>query len=259
MSGEAIRRLWPAPADEPLDDDALAEAYAVRGGRGVRVNFVTSVDGAVELDGYSEGLSGPADKRVFRTLRTLCDGLLVGAGTVRRESYHAVRLNEARRAWRTARGLSPYPTLVVVSRGLALDPAQDAFADAPVRPIVLTCAAAPADRRAALSAVADVVVAGDAAVDLAAGVDLLRERGLRHLLSEGGPHVLGGLTAADLVDEVCLTVSPLLAGPGADRITAGPASVPRSLSLGLALAAGHMLLLRYDRSGGDDGVAPTTP
>jgi riboflavin biosynthesis pyrimidine reductase len=242
----AIVRLWPAGDPAPLDDDGLAEAYAPDG-PGVRVNFVSSLDGAVELSGYSEGLSGPADKRVFGALRMLCEGLLVGAGTLRHEGYHAVRLTEARRAWRTARGLPPYPTLVVVSRALALNPAQDAFAGAPVRPIVLTCGAAPVDRRSALAGVAEVLIAGERDVDLAAAVGLLRDRGLGHLLSEGGPQLFGALTAADLVDELCLTVSPLLAGPGAGRITAGLPGPPRSLSLRHALAAGDMLMLRYAR------------
>jgi riboflavin biosynthesis pyrimidine reductase len=242
-----IVRLWPAADAAPLDDEDLADAYAPDG-PGVRVNFVTSVDGAAEVAGFSEGLSGPADKRVFGVLRMLCDGLLVGAGTLRHEGYGAVRLNERRRDWRTSRGLAPYPTLVVVSRHLALDPRQGAFADAPVRPIVLTCAAAPVAARAALAEVAEVVTVGEHEVDLTAAVDLLRGRGVARLLSEGGPRVLGTLTAADLVDELCLTVSPLLAGPGAGRITAGPAGSPRPLSLRHALAAEGMLLLRYARA-----------
>jgi riboflavin biosynthesis pyrimidine reductase len=242
-----IVRLWPAGGDGPLDDEELADAYAPEG-PGLRVNFVTSADGAVELAGFSEGLSGPADRRVFGVLRMRCEALLVGAGTLRHEGYGAVRLDERRRAWRTSRGLPPYPTLIVVSRRLALDPRQGAFADAPVRPIVLTCATAPAAAAAALAAVADVVTVGEDEVDLRAGLGLLRERGLAHLLSEGGPHVLGALTAEDLVDELCLTVSPLLAGPGAGRITAGAAGPPRSLSLRHVLAAEGMLLLRYARA-----------
>jgi riboflavin biosynthesis pyrimidine reductase len=242
-----IVRLWPVGGAAPLDDEELADAYAPAGPC-LQVNFVTSVDGAVELAGFSQGLSGPADKRVFGVLRMLCDGLLVGAGTLRREGYGAVRLDEPRRAWRTSRGLLPYPTLVVLSRRLALDPRQGAFADAPVRPIVVTCATAPATARAALAAVADVLTVGEDDVDLPAAVALLRERGLAHLLSEGGPNVLGGLTAADLVDELCLTVSPLLAGPGAGRVTAGPAGPPRPLALRHALAAKGVLLLRYARA-----------
>jgi riboflavin biosynthesis pyrimidine reductase len=246
-----IVRLWPpagaAGTGEALDDEALVEAYTPDG-PGVRVNFVTSADGAVEVSGYSEGLSGPADKRVFGVLRMHCDALLVGAGTLRHEGYGPVRLDERRRAWRTARGLAPYPTLVVVSRSLALDPRQGAFADAPVRPIVLTCATAPAAGRAALAEVAEVVVVGEREVDLRAATGLLRDRGLTRVLSEGGPGVLGALTAEDLVDELCLTVSPLLAGPGAGRITAGKEGPPRPLSLRQVLAAEGMLLLRYARA-----------
>ncbi|GAA4731549.1 pyrimidine reductase family protein [Phytohabitans rumicis] len=231
---------------EPLDDAALTDLYAMDE-PGVRVNFVTSADGAVELDGFSAGLSGGSDKRVFALLRMLCDGLLVGAGTLRHEGYNALRLDEKRRAWRREHGLPDYPTLVVVSGALDLNPAQAAFADAPVRPIVLTHGRAPADRRAALEPVAEVLTVGADAVDLTDALVRLRERGLRHLLCEGGPHLLGTLTAADLVDEVCLTVSPLLTGPGAGRITAGPPTLPRPLALHHALQSDDTLLLRYTR------------
>jgi riboflavin biosynthesis pyrimidine reductase len=245
---DAITRLWPSPDPTPLDDAGLAEAYAVGDGPNLRVNFVTSVDGAVELEGFSAGLSSPADKRVFAVLRMLCDALLVGAGTLRHEGYQAVRLNEERRAWRLERGLPAYPILAVVSRRLALDPAQAAFADAPVRPIVFTSAEAAPQRRAAMSEVAEVVVVGDTTVDLAAAVADLHGRGLRRILCEGGPQLFGGLTAADLVDEICLTLSPVLAGPGAGRITAGPTTPARQVSLGHVLAAEGMLLLRYARA-----------
>jgi riboflavin biosynthesis pyrimidine reductase len=96
--------------------------------------------------------------------------------------------------------------------------------------------------------VADVLVHGEREVDLAAGLADLRARGLRHILSEGGPHLLGALTAADLVDEVCLTVAPMLAGGGAGRISAGPASPVRALTLATALADNGTLLLRYARN-----------
>lgn len=240
---DALITLVP---DSPLDDDALIELYA-RDEPGVQVNFVTSIDGAVELEGFSAGLSSKADKRVFGLLRMLCDGLLVGAGTLRHEGYRALRLDERRRAWRRERGRPDYPTLVVISGSLDLNPAQAAFADAPIRPIVLTHGRAPADRRAALAPVADVVAVGDDAVDLAAAVAALRERGLGRLLCEGGPHLFGSLTAADLVDEVCLTVAPLVTGPGAGRITAGPPSPPRGLALSHVLRADDSLLLRYTR------------
>lgn len=247
-------RLWPDPTAEPLQDPDLVRLYnpADRARPWLRANFVTSVDGAASLAGYSAGLSGPADKRVFGLLRMLCDALLVGAGTLREEGYRALRLSAERRAWRLAHGLTEYPVLVVVSGRLLLDPAQAAFADAPVRPIVITTgtalAAAPAAATAALAAVAAVRAHGERVVDLPAALADLHGRGLRQVLCEGGPSLLGAITAADLLDELCLTVSPLLAGPGAARITAGPPVIePRGLALRHVLHADGMLLTRYTR------------
>ncbi|SCL31402.1 Pyrimidine reductase, riboflavin biosynthesis [Micromonospora nigra] len=242
-----ITALWPTPSPHPLDDAALTARYGRADRPHLRVNFVTSVDGAVSVDGYSAGLSGQPDKRVFGLLRMLCDALVVAAGTLRHEGYRAVRLDERRRAWRRDHGLAEVPTLVVVSGSLDLDPAQAAFADAPVRPVVLTRADTPAP--SGLAEVADVVRCGDGAVDLAAGLARLRERGHDQLLCEGGPRLFGALTAADLVDEVCLTVAPLLAGAGPGRITAGGASPVRHLPLRHVLAAADgMLMLRYARA-----------
>src|SRR5262245_49892246 len=175
-----------APGSPDLTDDDLADLYAIaRGQPWLRVNFVTSLDGAVEIEGHSAGLGSPADKAVFGLLRMLCDALVVGAGTLRHENYRAVRLDERRRAWREARGLVAYPTLVVVSHRLALDPAHPALATAPVRPVIVCPADADPGRRAALSEVADVLAVGDGAVDLPAALADLRRRGLTELLSEG--------------------------------------------------------------------------
>ncbi|MFC0508756.1 pyrimidine reductase family protein [Micromonospora costi] len=244
--GIPISRLWPHPAAEPVDDATLTTLYGRADRPHLRVNFVSSLDGAVSVDGYSAGLSGEPDKRVFGLLRMLCDALVVAAGTLRHEGYRALRLDERRRAWRRERGLPDYPTLVVVSGSLDLDPAQAAFADAPVRPLVLTRAGAVPPP--GLTEVADVLPFGTDRVDLAAGLGELRRRGHDQLLCEGGPLLFGALTAADLVDELCLTVAPLLAGPGPGRITAGAPAPPRRLPLRHVLAAGDgTLLLRYAR------------
>jgi riboflavin biosynthesis pyrimidine reductase len=273
-----IHRLWPAPDDTPLDDAALAALYGRTEQPHLRVNFVASIDGAVAVNGFSAGLSNGPDKRVFGVLRMLCDALVVGAGTLRQEGYGPVRLNERRRAWRRAHGLAEYPTLVVVSGALDLDPRQAAFAHAPVRPVVLTHGRSTPPP--GLDAVADLIrVSADPndpttqfeesteiglvnevglvdqadrvdlvdRVDLAAGLAELHRRGHRQLLCEGGPYLFGTLTTADLVDEVCLTVAPLLAGAGAGRITAGTPSPPRGMALRHLLAAESTLLLRYTR------------
>ncbi|MFI5491282.1 pyrimidine reductase family protein [Actinoplanes sp. NPDC051859] len=228
-----------------LDD--LRERYPRRAAPTLRVNFIASVDGAVTVDGLSGGLGGPGDKQIFDLLRASCDALVVAAGTVRTEKYDALRLDETGRAWRLEHGLPEFPLMVVVSDSLDLDPAQLIFADAPVRPLVVT----RADRvpPPGLSEVAEIVALGDDEVDLAGMVAELHRRGATQILCEGGPRLFGSLLAADLVDEVCLTVSPLLAGGTAGRISAGPdGHAPRRMALESVLAADDMLFVRYART-----------
>ena len=218
----------------------LVEFYPRIGG--LRANFVASADGAVAVDGLSTALSSPTDKEVFRILRMVCDALLVGAATFRDENYRALTLDPVRRAWRASSGLSAYPVMVIFSRSLDLDPDHRALREAPVRPLIVT----PADPgEHPLGRVADLVVAADPAQAL----DRLRERGLTSLLCEGGPVLLGMLSAADLVDEVCLTLSPLLAGPGAGRIVSGASHPARRMRLAHAFAAEDgMVLTRFVRA-----------
>jgi riboflavin-specific deaminase-like protein len=236
--------------DAPLDDEDLLAAYATEpGAPWLRVNFVTTLDGAVtDAEGYSAGISDPADKRVFGLLRMTCDALMVGAGTLRHEGYGALRLGERREDWRLSHGLPENPLMVIVSGSADLDPASAVFAEAPVRPLVITTSSAPPERRAALAEVAHVLAVGEASVDLPGALDVLRRMGFAQILCEGGPYLLGALTAADLVDEMCLTIGPTLAGPGSGRITAGLRTpMPRALRLRHALAAEDLLLLRYTR------------
>jgi riboflavin-specific deaminase-like protein len=235
-----------------ISDDEIIQAYQVedRSVPHVRCNFVTSLDGAVEVDGQSKSLTSPEDSELFGKLRMLSDVVLVGAGTVRIEGYNPLRLGAQRRSWRKDHGLAENPTLAIVSSRLDLDPINRVFADAPIRPLVITHAAAPPDRVEALSEVADVLVCGDSEVDLAVVVSTLAERGLPQILCEGGPHLLGTLTDADLVDEMDLSLSPLLVGPGAGRITAGPFdTVARRFVLRSVLGAEDgSLFLRYFRA-----------
>lgn len=241
-----MRQLLPDPCD-PVDLDA---AYAVSDGGAphVRVNFVTSADGAAELRGRSDPLSGTADKQVFALLRDHAEVVLVGAGTARVEGYGPVETTPDRQGWRRERGLQPVPPIAVVTGSLDLDLAAPLFQHDP-RPLVLTSARAPADRRTAFGKVADVVVAGEHSVDLAVALDALAERGLRRVLCEGGPQLFGHLLAADRLDELCLTVSPLLAGPGHTGIVRGlPLPRPMPLRVGHLLEDDGALFVRYVRS-----------
>jgi riboflavin biosynthesis pyrimidine reductase len=234
-----VSALLPSAVDE------LVACYPRLDRPNLRVNFIASADGAVSVDGLSGGLQGPGDKEVFDTLRMVCDALVVAAGTVRAEGYDALRLTAPARAWRVANGLPEFPLMVIVSGSLDLDPAQLVFSDAPVRPIVLTHRAAPASP---IAEVAEVIALGDDRVDLAAGVALLHARGAGQLLCEGGPGLFGSMIAADLVDELCLTVAPMLVGGPAGRIAHGPPAPPRRMSLRHALTREDMLFLRYARS-----------
>lgn len=230
----------------PPDPDGLVALYPRNADATLRVNFIASLDGAVTVDGLSGGLHGPGDKEIFDSLRMVCDAVIVASGTVRAEKYGALRPPPEARAWRRAHGLPEFPLLVIVSGSLELDLDRPIFADAPIRPIVLTHRAAPAAR---VAAAADVIAVGDDEVDLAAGVAALHARGATQLLCEGGPGLLGAMIAADLVTELCLTVSPLLVGGGPGRIAAGTSGTPRSMALRHILTREDMLFLRYSRQG----------
>jgi riboflavin biosynthesis pyrimidine reductase len=136
----------------------------------------------------------------------------------------------------------------VVSGRLDLDPSSRLIASAPpsARTIVITTAQAPADRRAALDGRADIIVAGQESVDLKAAVAALAERGHRRMLAEGGPRLLAQFAADGLLDELCLTIGPVLAGPGAERIVAGDQSADaRPLTLAHVLEDSGFLFCRY--------------
>jgi riboflavin-specific deaminase-like protein len=241
-----VSMLWPQPDPSPLDDAALVAAYAVPDRPFLRANFVTSADGAVTVDGRSGKLGGAADKRVFDLLRVPCDAVMVGAGTLRIEGYGPMVLDEHHEELRRAQGRAPQPVLVAVSGMLDLDPAHALFTQAPVRPWVLTREDAPDDRREALAEVAEVLSCGTSVVDLEDGLATLAEAGVRHVLCEGGPHLFGAELAAGVLDELCLTVAPRLAGAGAGRIVAGPQAHLGQADLGHVLRSDDgELFLRY--------------
>jgi riboflavin biosynthesis pyrimidine reductase len=232
-----------------LERQQLLDAYALpdRTTTRVRMNFVSSLDGAVTLGGSSGGLGDADDRLAMQVLRTLCDVVLVGAGTVRVEGYGGVKVGETDAAWRRDHGLASQPRVAVISSALHLDPRHPFFAAAVVRPIVITHAAAPADRLAALDDVADVLVCGETSVDLASMLGALADRGLTQVLCEGGPHLFGSLLEAALVDELCLTLSPLLVAGEAGRIVRGATEARRPMHLVHVIPAGDLLLLRYSR------------
>ena len=172
----------------PADDATLALAYAhplAEGRPYVRANMISSLDGSSTAAGRSGGLGGNGDRRVFGALRAAADVVLVGAATVRDEDY----------------GTPERPALAIVTRGTI----------------------ARTDRLYPPSGAEPIVYSGHGeSVDLRAVLGDLYARGHRRVLAEGGPGVLGALLAAGLVDELCLTVAPVLAGGDGRRIVTGP-------------------------------------
>ena len=238
-----MRQLFPHSVD---DVDLLAAYAPPADGPHVRVNFVSSIDGAATVGGVSDGLSGAADKRVFGTLRTLADVVLVGAGTARAEGYGPAKVNAARQEWRLSHGYAALPPIAVVSGRGDLDVGTPFFTDAVARPIVYTLTAVDATRLNALRAVAEVVTFDGPTVPARSVVDDLVSRGLRRVLCEGGPHLFGDLLAAGAVDELDLTISPKLAGGSLPRIIDGSALlVPQSMAVTHVLTEDVFLFLRY--------------
>ncbi|WP_242906691.1 pyrimidine reductase family protein [Actinomadura terrae] len=240
---DTVRTLSPLPG--PAD---FAEYYAPpEQGRHLRANMVASLDGAAQLAGLAGGLGNPADRFLFSLLRGFADVVIVGAGTVRAEGYGPVPPDES---WEGLReGLPPVPPLAIVTRTLDLDFDAPVFTEAVAPTIVLAPGGAPPERLRAAREHAEVITAGEATLDFAAAVAELEARGHRRMLCEGGPSVLSGFVAAGLLDELCLTLSPLLLAGAAKRILNGPPLPdPDELELAHALQDDGFLFLRYTRS-----------
>ena len=210
-----------------LSDAELDEAYAVPSRPWFRVNMISTLDGAATGPGGTSGaINNAADKRVFDTLRRLCDCVVVGAGTARVEGYRDLTR-----------------PLVIVSRSAAV-PGQ--LRDAPAgRLLVATCAVgAHLEEARALLGDDQVLVLGEDEVDLAALRRALVERGLNSILGEGGPHLLRDLLAEGVVDELDLTLVPRLVAGMHPRITDGP-PVDAALRPALLLDGDGTLLGRW--------------
>ena len=245
-----MRRLEPEPAE--VHDVAAFVAAAARPSPPDRpwvlVNMIASLDGSITIDRRSGGLARPADREMFFALRGIADVVLAGAGTVRTEGYGPARPSATVRSARRGRGQTEVPRIAILTRSVELDLDAPLFTATEERPIILTCEAAPAERRSAAAAVAEVIVAGEASVDLPHALRALHEHGVRTITCEGGPQVNGDLLLADLVDEWCLTLSPLLVGGDAARAIVGPLPpAPRDLHLDWVLEGDGLLLTRWLR------------
>lgn len=207
----------------PLDDDGLAAVYGVPPGTStwLRTNFAASLDGGITGgDGRSGSVNTAADHVVFELLRALSDVLLVGAGTLRNEGYEEQTVATRWAPLRAAQGLHPRLPVVAVSRQGAVPPTLLGSTAGSV--LMATCEQAPklAETREQLGP-DNVLVHGPDAVDLASVRDDLAARGLARVICEGGPSLMAALLDAGLVDEVCLSVTPVVVGGDGPRMLSG--------------------------------------
>lgn len=188
------------------------------------INMVASADGRATLEGVTEKLSSPADKAVFFALRASVDAVLAGTGTLHAEQYGRLVRRPERQAQRVELGLEPEPIALVLSRSGEIPPFP-LLDDPDARPLILT---------------------GDDAEPRRALEHVRAEHGVRTILCEGGPRLNAGLLAAGVVDELFLTISPMLAGtPDPLTIVEGGAGEPVDLELVSVLESGGELFLRY--------------
>lgn len=223
-----MRQMLPHPADTV---DVVA-AYGVDRPAPVDRPWVVALmastaDGAAAVEGRSGAIGGTGDREVFGAVRAIADAVVVGAGTAAAERYGPIRTPDDLIAVRTARGQAPHPQAVVVSGRLTLEPELRLFTEADgttPRPLVAHPPTAPQPPRGALAPVADLIevpAGADGGVDPAALLVELHRRGHRVVVLEGGPTLNGLVVDADLVDELCLTLDPMVVGGHAPRIAAG--------------------------------------
>lgn len=243
----AVNRLIPNPGPTTIEREL--EGYSPfehphEDRPWVAVNMVTTLDGRAAIDGRSRDLGTRADTEHLLRLRTRFDGVMIGAGTMRAERYGRIVGDPQDRARRERIGLPHDPLAVIVSGSLDLPWDAPLFTSGGGRVLIFTLDEGPRPETA--TSLRTVAMPGG--IEIAAVLrHLRRERGIRALLCEGGPHLLGQLLDGDLVDELFLTVTPITTGGAAPRIVEGDGSGIRDFELTGSLESAGDLLLRYRR------------
>jgi riboflavin biosynthesis pyrimidine reductase len=207
----------------------------------VMLNMVASIDGATSVNGRSRGLADDDDRAMFKALRAVPDIIMVGAETARADDYGPIRLDEERIERRRAMGKPDLPRLAVLSGHLNLDPGARLFSNPGLPPIVLTGRDAGPDRRKSLESIAEVVVFDDLNIE-----SVLGHFGSGVVLCEGGPGINAQLAEVGAIDELNLTVAPLIVGGQSKRVAEGaPVLSPQEMELDRILAGDRSLFFRY--------------
>ncbi|MDX1468374.1 MAG: dihydrofolate reductase family protein [Acidimicrobiia bacterium] len=238
-----LRNLETGDPVEMLDA-LFAESRVAEGRPWVMLNMVESIDGATAVGGGATGLNDADDRALFLALRSVADVVMMGAQTVRSEGLGPVRMSEEMMAHRTNAGIEGEPTMVILTRSLDIEPGHRVFSDPARAPVILTSVDADPEKAAALGEVADV-----RQVESLDGNGIVGALGKASvILCEGGPTLNSHLVAAGVVDEIDLTISPMLAMGESKRIASGPVlDPPQEMALDRAWAGDRSLFLRYVR------------
>jgi riboflavin biosynthesis pyrimidine reductase len=222
-----LTELGTVGATFDTDDTRLAAMYSYPENLErcwVRANMIASLDGGATDDGKAGGLAGPGDRALFARMRQEADVILVGAATVRIENYSGAQMSATQRQDRQMRGQAEVPPIAVVTHSADFEHDAKLFTRAEVPPLIMTCRETVADARRRFGTLAEVVDASGRhsdRADPATILDILNGRGLRRVLTEGGPSLLSLFIEFDLLDELCVTLAPLLVGGQARRIATG--------------------------------------
>jgi riboflavin-specific deaminase-like protein len=225
-----MHRLLPDCAPTSVDEQIgrLDLVSAAGGKRPYTItNFALTVDGQATIAGRSGPIGTEADTAMLVALRTRVDAVMIGAGTMRAEKYGRVVGDPARRERRKRDGLAPDPLMVIVSGRLDLPWDAPLFTEPSGQVLIFT----GADTEPPETATPVEVVRHSDRVDLAAVMSELRERGVRALLSEGGPRLHAQLLEAGLVDELFVTTAAKLAGGDGLGLVLGLSERQRELEL----------------------------
>ena len=244
-----MHQIFPPPLAEVEADDVYRDERSPVGGRPwLMMNMVSTVDGITEIDGVSGPLGSPGDKDIFGTIRTLPDVIMVGSATALSEQYNPTSTSVSTKARRLANGAWPVARIAVVSSQLTFDLTLPMFQRPSQRPLVITTVDADPSKISQVAEHADLIRCGSGSVDLPQAMRELSELGAQRVLSEGGPSLNGALLRDDLVDEVFLSVAPLMGGGSQRGVARGDIPNLHELELRHVLTEDHFLFLRYTRA-----------
>jgi riboflavin-specific deaminase-like protein len=243
-----MRRLTPDPGTTTLEqqlDSYRPWEHPHEERPFVAMNFAATVDGRAAIGGRSGPIGSGTDTELLLQLRTRFDAVMIGGGTMRAERYGRPAASPSRREQRERLGLSADPLMVIVSGRLDLPWDAPLFSEGGGKVLIFTSSEVdPPQTETPLD-----VIRHEGPVDLVEALRHLRaERGVRALLSEGGPTLYGQMQAGGLVDETFLTIAPKLAGGDAPRILEGLLPTVAPLELGWLLEDDGELFARYRRA-----------